>query len=277
MLWCRMKNGKLRLAGKIVYIPLDLLCSFPLRPRVYFNVDADDELLDSIAELGIIEPLTVCYAPRDTYYVISGERRLRAASALGMEEAPCVIVDISEQQAALYRISDDFQHEELNYFEKAEYIERIASVFDMDYSSLSLRTGVPLQEIRSLTRLLAIPTALRIRMIDNGLTERFARLLLHHSDDAEKKTLLNEIVCDRLTLSQAKERSAEILKGRRKPQKILTFFRDLTIFVNTIDHAVETMRESGIAAQSDRSESEDAIEYRIVIPKSYSGSKNASS
>ena len=262
-----MKTTKLRPAGRIVYIPLRLLRSFPLRPRVYYNAEAEAELTNSIAELGIVEPLTVCYGDGDRYYIISGERRFRAAKALGLEEAPCVLAELDDLDAVLFRISDGFQHEELNYFEKAEYIERVSLSFSIEYSELAEKTGVPLQELRSFSRLLNIPPPMRRRMIENGLTERFARLLLHHADDQEKKALLDEIIGDRLTLSQAKARSEEILQGKKPKRRILTFFRDLTVFLNTIEHAVDTMRESGIAANSEKRETDELIEYRITIPK----------
>ena len=123
-------------------------------------------------------------------------------------------------------------------------------------------------EIAHPLRLLAIPVGMRKTVVENGLTERFAQLLLRHPDDAEKQALLEMIVSERLPLSEAKARSTELLRrqGSRKPV-CRRFFKDITVFVNTIDRALETMLESGVPAESEKTEAGEYVQYLIRIPK----------
>ena len=78
-----MKNEKLKSVGQILLIPINQITENPLRARIYYNDRRTDELTYSIAQSGIIEPLTVCAAKNETYVIVSGERRFRAAKKLG--------------------------------------------------------------------------------------------------------------------------------------------------------------------------------------------------
>ena len=263
-----MKNERFRVGGQILYIPVAYLNENPLRPRLYFNLEALSELSDSIAEIGIVEPLTVRYAADDRYYVISGERRLRAARLLNLEELPCVLVDFDEKKAAFSCLAQNTRRAELNFFETAAFLERLHDTYGYTYWQLSEKTGIPVQEIHMKLRLLAIPPPLRRAVVENGLTERFAQLLLRHNDGAEEKERLDKSVAAGLPPSQAKERSGELLKKKKPGRRVyLRFVKDLTVFVNTIDRAVDAMVESGVPAESTKTETEACIEYRVRIPK----------
>lgn len=263
-----MKRARLKTGGRILYIPTEEIHENPLRPRIYYNGEELAALRASIEQIGIVEPLTVFYAENDRYYVISGERRLRAARLLGLDELPCVLVDFNARQASFACLAQNTLQKELNCFETAVFLERLHNAYGYTYWQLSQRTGIPVQEIHRKLRLLSIPVAMRKTMIENGLTERFAQLLLRHPDDGQKESLLQMIVSERLPLSEAKARSSALLRQEETQQRVyLRFFKDLTVFVNTIEHAVDTMIESGIPAESDKTDTEDYLEYHIRIPK----------
>ena len=267
----RTKYG-LRPAGRIVYIPLLLLRPFPLRFRRCEDADREAALRDSVARLGILEPLTVCYGEGDVYYVIAGERRRKAAAALGLKEAPCILVDAAPAVCAVYALSGNVQRKELHYLEKAACLEQICASFHLSAEELAEMAGISLPELRRLTRYLAIPARLRRIMTEKDLPEPFAALLLHHADDAEKQKLLEQITGEDLTLQQAQARSAAILKGNDTPrQKTKKYYRDLTVFLNTLDHTVDAMREGGVDAACEKTETGSEIEYRIRIPKIKTG------
>ena len=183
-----MKTAKVRTGGKILYIPISELYENPMRPRIYYSGEALTSLCESIAQIGIVEPLTVFYAENDRYYVISGERRLRAARLLELDELPCVLVDYDEKEASFACLAQNTQRKELNFFETAVFLERLHEHYGYSYRQLAEKTGVPLQELHCKLRLLSIPPDMRKTVIENGLTERFAQLLLRHPDDAQKQT-----------------------------------------------------------------------------------------
>ena len=263
-----MKKNKVRTGGRILFIPTAEINENPLRPRIYYNADDLAALCDSISQIGIVEPLTVFFAENDRYYVVSGERRLRAARFLGLDELPCIVVDFNEKQASFACLAQNTQRRELNFFETAVFLERLHDAFGYTYRQLSEKTGIPVQEIHQKIRLLAIPAAMRKTVIENGLTERFAQLLLRHPDDEQKQTLLEMIIGERLPLSEAKARSSALLREAETKKRVyLRFFKDITVFVNTVERAVDAMLESGVPAESDKTDAEDYVEYRVRIPK----------
>ena len=263
-----MKNGKVRTGGRILYVPLDLLKSNPQRPRTVFDAEAEEALARSLAEHGVLEPLTVFYGEEDCYYIVSGERRFRAAKRLSLPALPCILIDPAPSDAAMLALAGNLHRSALHDFEKAEAIERISREYGLCPDEIAAGTGLPAQTLRELTRLLSVPEALRDRILRAGLPTEFAVLLLHHPDDGEKAALLDRILAERLTLPEAKALSAEMRKPRKQGSgRVVSLFKDLTVFLNTIEHAVDVMRESGIAAEREKTETAGEIEYRIRIPR----------
>ncbi len=262
-----MKRNRFRCGGQILYIPTSLIRENPLRPRIYYNSEYLDELCASVERLGILEPLTVVYDPSDHYTVISGEMRLRAARRLSLTEVPCILTEMKGLTASLASLADNTRRRALSYFETALTLERIRDLYALDLQTLSAETGFSLQEIQSKLRLLSIPAALRKKVLEAGLTERFAQLLVRHSDEDRQK-LFDQIVSRRLTLSEAKKRSDQLLKKTEpSPRVVVCRFRDGTVFVNTIDHAIAELQVSGVPSECSRQEDDESVRYEIRIAK----------
>lgn len=248
-------------------IPLQMLSVNPLRARIYYNDEKTRQLIRSIRVFGIIEPLTVCYGTGGKYVIVSGERRYRAASLLGYKKLPCVLSSADLETSLFMALSNEISSSKLNYFETALCYEKLHDYFEITYEETAERLGLDVSEILSKVRLLQIPMKLRKQMIENGLSDRYAKILLN-IPDREKEKLLDEIIGERLTLSEAKERAKGYL-AREKPQtrKYLTFFKDMTVFVNTIEKAYDTMKAGGIESELEKTEEDDYVEYRIKIAK----------
>lgn len=263
-----MKKSKLRCGGQILYIPTDLLISDPTRPRIYFNNNELNRLSDSICEVGIIKPITVRNSKTEKYYIVSGERRYRAAVMAGLSTIPCILTKMSNEDAAFTSLYENLQQCNLNFFEVAVAIERLHKSFAFSYSEIADRLGLTLAEVNEKTKLLTIPFELRTKIIESGITEQHAKEIVRLNDE-DKENFVDEIVEKRLNVSSTREKCTEIIYGKReKPQqKTVTYFKDITIFVNTIDKAINAMNSSGINAQSSKTEAEGYIEYRVTIPR----------
>ncbi len=262
-----MNANKLRTGGQILLVPMRDLRENPLHPRLYYNDTKTDELVRSVAESGIVEPLTVSANADGTYTIVSGERRYRAAAALGYDCVPCVLIRSDSDSLLFTGLSNQLTHDPLSYFEIAQCYERLRDAFDLTYEETADRLGLSPAEIYAKIRLLQIPPKLRRVMLENGLSESYAKLLLKH-DDAAKESLLTKIVHERLSLSEARACSDELLQGDRPQQgSVKTFFKDINIFVNTIDRACAAMSDGGVAAETDKTETEETVEYRILIRK----------
>lgn len=263
-----MKNEKLKTGGQILLIPTDKISENPLRARIYYNDKKTDELISSIGEAGIIEPLTVCSSKRGEYIIISGERRYRAAKKLGFKNLPCVLIDCSPEKSILTCLINSITHEPLNYFEVAMSYEKIKEYFGYSYEQTAAMIGVETNEVLSKVRLLQIPPKLRKIIIEYGLSQKYASILVRHSDK-QKEELLKRITEERLSLIQTKKLSEEMLNPKDEQKNtVQTYFKDINVFVNTIDRTCETMKNSGINADMQKTDNENRVEYLISIPKS---------
>ena len=158
-------------------------------------------------------------------------------------------------------------HEPLNYFEVALSYEKIKEHFGLSYEQTAAKLGVDTNEVLSKIRLLQIPPKLRKTMIEYGLSQKYANILVRHSDE-EKEILLNSIIKNRLPLSETKKRSEKLLNPDEEEVKtIQAYFSDINVFVNTIDRAYETMKNSGIDAKIKKEETQEDVKYLISIPK----------
>jgi len=263
-----MKNEKLKTGGQILLIPLKQIIENPLRPRMYYDDAKTDELMRSIEESGIIEPLCVTSSNNGKYVIISGERRFRAAKKLGYKTLPCVLVESQPEKSVITCLTNNLTHEPLNYFEIAMSYEKLKEHFGLSYEQTAAKIGVDTNEVLSKVRLLQIPLKLRKIIVEYGLSQNYASILVRHPDD-QKEELLKNITDNNLTLAQTKKLSESMLNPETpKKNKIQTYFKDINVFVNTIDRACETMKNSGIDAEAEKIDGEKSVKYYISIPKS---------
>ncbi len=262
------KQATLQTGGQILLIPTGAIRENPLRARLYYNDGKTDELIRSIELSGIVEPLTVCAVDRGLYVIISGERRFRAAKALGYKAVPCVLIESESAAEALFTcLSNQLTHDPLSFFEVALCYEKLRDAFSLTYEQTAARLGVSPAEVLGKVRLLQIPPRQRRQILENGLSESYARLLLRHPD-AQKAALLDQIIAERLSLRQAKERSNRLLRGAApKRSAPRGYYKDARVFINTIDRACRAMRDGGVPAAVEREESTESVSYRITVPK----------
>ena len=260
-----------RTGGSILLIPTDEIIPNPNQPRKVFNQNELDALADSIRNNGIIQPLVVRKNNNDEYELISGERRLRAAVKVGLETVPCVLMSVSDNDSALFAIIENIQRDNLNYFEEAESISRLVNEYSMTQEEISKRLGKSQSYLSNKLRLLKLSDELRSVILENSLSERHARALLRLDSDIDRLKALLEIIEKNMNVSETDKYIDSIVtpvkqKSRPKFRKL----KDIKLFINTINHAVDTMRNAGIKAVSEENETSDYIEYVIRIPKTTS-------
>lgn len=248
-------------------IPTGSIRTNPFRSRTYYDMELLSELADSITENGLIVPLTAAIQEDDTVLLISGERRFRAAIMAGITEIPCVLLDPSEMELTLFSLLENQQHQTLNYFEEAIAIENIRAIYGLDLSELSEKLSKSEAYITQKLRLLSIPEKLRKKMLENGLTERYAALILKADRETDREEIVERIIAEQLTLQETQTMIDAEYRGKKRKNHAIRIFKDLTVFMNTIERAVDTMTDSGIAAQLMKTENEKDIEYIIRIPK----------
>lgn len=239
-------------------------------------------LAESIREHGIIEPLIVRrvlgIGGEAEFTLVAGERRLRAAEMAGLTTVPVVSVEAGEVDAAILAIIENLHREDLSMFEEAASIQSLISLTGMTQEACAKKLSVSQSYVANKLRLLRLSDGEQEKIEENGLTERHARALLRLEDEEERGEVLSIIIKREMNVSRTEEYIEDIIcaKSRlaereRKPkgseQKRKLVIRDIRLFYNSIDHAVDVIKKSGIPVESTRKEVEEGVLISILLPK----------
>ena len=258
---------------QIQLLPHENILPNPNQPRVRFDYNELEGLAVSVRTNGMLQPINVRKRPDGKYELISGERRLRAARMVGMTKLPCVVMDVSDEQSALFAIIENVQRQNLDFFEEAVAIERLMTEYGLTQEEISKKLGKAQSTLSNKLRLLRLPEELRDKISYAGLTERHARALLSLPDNATRGRVLDIIIERHLTVTESERLINDVLrrkKAKKKPQ--MRAYKDMRIFINTLNHAVDVIRKAGIEADTAKSETDEYFEYVIRISKPEEGS-----
>lgn len=266
-----MKSAKYKIGGQIILIPQEDIYPNPNQPRSRFDFDELEGLAQSIRQNGIIQPIAVRVNASGNYELISGERRLRASRLVGISLIPCIIMEASDEKSALFALIENMQRSDLGFFEEASAIEKLIVDFNMSRDDVCRKLGKATPTISNKLRLLKLPEDVRLKITQEGLTERHARALLRLPTRAQLDRALSIISDRRLNVAESEKLIDQMLSADKSSKKpTVKLFKDVRIFVNTLNHAVDTMRRAGIEADSAKSETDEYIEYIVRIPKTRS-------
>lgn len=261
-----IKAAKTKAAGQILLVDADRIFPNKNQPRENFSSEELKLLSESIRRNGIIQPLTV-RRNGDLFELIAGERRLRAAKAANLKSVPCIIMDVDEQGSAVISLLENIQRSQLNFLEEAKAIRTLSAYYGMRQEEIASSLGMSQSNVSNLLRILRLePEALRI-LSESGLSQRHARALLRL--DGKEQTEAARLVAEKkLTVSQTEKLVERLLAESKKPKRSKkVFFKDVRIFINTINHAVETMQNAGITAYVDKTESDEGYTITVSVPK----------
>lgn len=255
-------------AGKIIEVDIDRIYPNPNQPRRKFSESDLAELAQSIKTNGLIQPIVVRRLDIG-YELIAGERRLRAARLCGMDEISCIIVDTNERGSAMMSLAENMQRKDLNFFEEAEAINVMIDLFGYTQEDVALRLGKSQSTVANKIRLLKFTRPERKKMIEYGFTERHARALLSVDSAELRDELIEEIYQRRLNVENTERLIESRLSQSREMQRIKKCrgaFKDVRLFVNTINHAVDVMKAAGINAEVMKNKEKEYTEIIVRIP-----------
>lgn len=245
----------------------------PAQPRKHFEDESMIRLADSIRQYGILQPLTVrriaADSGRPAYEIIAGERRFRAARMLGMNEIPCLVIDVDERRSAELALIENLQREDLNIFEQAAAIASLIDIYHLTQEQAAQHLSMSQSYVANKLRILRLTVPERELILKAGLTERHARALLKICDDELRASALQTIAARGMNVSSAEEYIDRICSeaGReREKSKHKFILKDIRLLYNSVDRAVELCRQAGIDVISDRRDVGDGVELTIRIP-----------
>lgn len=253
---------------RLITIHVDRIYANPSQPRRVFDEEELDKLAESIRENGLLQPITV--RKQDKHYIIiAGERRFRACKRLGMLEIPAILVSYTQERSAVMAIIENLQRQDLNMFEEANAIVNLLREWDITQEKAAKKLGMSQSHLANKIRLLKLEHDEQDEILNNGLTERHARALLKIPNINVRQKVLSTVIDKHLNVSQTEDVIEDILKEREKRKAPMRTFiaKDIRLFINTINHAVDTMKIAGIAAKTQRMETDDYIECTVRIPK----------
>ena len=274
-------NLLVRSENTIADIPIIKIRPNKAQPRKVFSEDELSALSRSIAENGILQPLTVRKVSSTEYELVAGERRLRAAVMAGLRKVPCIVVKCSDRESAVYALLENLQRADLGIFEEARGISKLIRRYGLTQEQAAIKLGKTQSTIANKLRLLRLSEEEQEWMEKAGLSERHARALIRIENETVRREVLSRIITENLNVKQSERLVGIYLNSTPKPSRVKgnskAVIKDIRIFLNTINRAIDTMRLSGINAQSNKTDTEDFIEYTIRIPKStlYTPDKSA--
>lgn len=263
-----LNQSKIKSAGQILLIPNEFIRSNPNQPRRYYPCSEMEELTQSVRKNGIIQPISVKKIGPEEYELIAGERRLRAARNVGLRTVPCIIMNVGETKSALYNLIENLQRADLHFFEEAVGLQNVLRITDTTQEELASTIGKSQSFISNKLRLLRLTEEHRTKIIESGLTERHARCLLSLENDEQRDRALSIMADKHLSVDESERLIRQILsRASKRTKPTIKVFKDVRLFINTLNHAVDTMRKAGIEADSIKSETDTYIEYVVRIPK----------
>lgn len=188
--------------GGVIWLPADELEPSPVQPRKKFPDGELQELSESIAQYGVLNPLTVRL--RDgRYELVAGERRLRAARLAGLCDVPCILLDVSLEDASLIALVENLQRRDLDFIEEANGLSQLIKLFGMSQEEAARRIGKSQSAVANKLRLLKLPDDVLCSLRDNGLTERHGRALLRLQDENMQRAALAYMIEHDLNVAAA--------------------------------------------------------------------------
>lgn len=207
--------------GSVSHIQTDKIKNNTLQPRVNYDSDRLNELKSSIKEKGILQPILVREKDNE-YEVVAGERRLRAARELGLEEVPAIIKSLSDQDALVIALVENIQREELNPIEEAQAFRKLIEDFQYTQENVAESVGKNRSTITNLLRLLKLPKEVQKAISDGLLSVGHARAILSADSSSEQKALMAETIKKGLSVRELErliKRSSQESAPRKKSAK----------------------------------------------------------
>lgn len=256
-------------SSKVLFLPVNSISPNPDQPRKDFSEEGLRELADSIQVHGILQPLSVRRQDGGGFELVSGERRLRASKLAGLEEVPCILVNVDSEGSSLLALVENLQRRDLDFVEEATALSRLIRCYDLSQEEAARRIGKSQSAVANKLRLLRLPSDVLALLQKNHMTERHARALLRLEDPQQQLSAAAYIVEQGLTVAKSEQYIESLLQKQDKPKagKRTFILKDVRLFLNTVTRGLSMMKNAGVDANCDRQETNDSILLTIRIPK----------
>lgn len=255
--------------GKVLMLPVDAIEPSPWQARTAFDDTEIAALAVSILQNGLLQPISVRRVGVRKYQLIAGERRLRACKLAKLEKVPAILADWTDSESAALGLLENIQRSQLDPFDTARGIREVIRLWGCTQAEAARRLGLSQPALANKLRLLTLTPAQQQLCTAHHLTERHARAVLR-LPEGRRTSALEKIARDGLSVREADKLVETMLHtppGTPSPcRKTTPMVRDVRLFVNTLQHAVDLMTAKGIPATTTCGRRDGCLEYVVRIP-----------
>ncbi len=240
------------------------------QPRKSFDKESFGELVSSVKEFGLVQPVLVRKVG-EGYELVAGERRWRAAKEAGLSHIPAVIKDSTDTESLEIALIENIQRENLNALEEAAAYKQLIEDFGITQSELASRLGKSRTALTNTLRLLSLPADIQQHLMEDKISSGHARALLSLEEEAAQRKLADRILSDELSVRQAED-LARLWKLSEKPRRqretppaaFKVVARKLRKTLGTRVRVRATLKKGRIEIDFDSVEDLERI-YRLII------------
>jgi len=205
---------ELQAGGQFLELPIAKIRPNPKQPREDFGYQELEDLINSIREHGILQPLIVSKIDEENYELVAGERRLRAAKMLNLKTVPAIIRPVRDQEKLELALIENIQRKDLNPIEEAQAFQKLISEFGLTQEEVAKRIGRSRPSVANTLRLLNLPEEIQKALRSGTIKESHARTLLSIVDPKIRLKYFAKILKNEMTLREA-EKIVKKARGKR--------------------------------------------------------------
>jgi len=194
---------------RVLELRVDQIRANPHQPRRVFDEEALDELSQSIAEHGLMQPIVVRFAGDGLYELIAGERRWRATAKAGIPQIRAIVVDVDDAQSAQLALIENIQREDLNPIERAQGFVLLTDRFSMTQGQVSAKVGISRSSVANMLRLLELDEEIQSMIASNTLSAGHGKALLSCKDPVHRLALAHQVHDEQWSVRRLEEAVAE--------------------------------------------------------------------
>jgi len=200
------------IADKIEFVPVGNIEANPYQPRRFFSPQELGDLVDSLREHGVLQPVILRPVPdsnsassSNRYQLVAGERRWRAAQTAGLSKIPAIIRLVTDQQALELALIENVQRHDISALDAAIAYRRLSQEFSLSQEQVAQRVGKSRSSIANTIRLLDLPVEAQRAIEEGALSEGHGRAILLASSDGARRAVLRRVLRDKLSVRDAEE------------------------------------------------------------------------
>lgn len=202
----------------ILELDINIITPNEYQPRRFFDDKALDDLVSSIREKGVIQPVIVRRISDRAYELIAGERRWRASKKAGLDKIPAIVKEAAPAEALELALIENIQREDLNPLETAEAFQRLIKDFSLTHDELSKKVGKDRATVTNYLRILKLPSEVKRWIAEGSLSIGHAKALLQIDDPLAQTAAARKIIKNGLSVREAEALSKKTSTSRPKPK-----------------------------------------------------------